>query len=712
LAEMKKLILKLNIILRRFTVLTKLILIGLLLGVPLTIMLFINLSNLLESVEFVRMEKAGVKIFRPLSALQVHFMEHKSYTFAGTASGHDFQSQIAALNSQIKDEFDKLTAASLEVGELISVDEETLSREREYYVAPRALLSQWEKLISKGRNISDAELQIEYDKLSNDIQKLMKLITIRSRLILDPAGDSYYLMYVAVHKMPKVHDLMGSSFLLAIEDEKDTLFNSDRLSEMIYLSRSLKVNITDEIPSSISSAIDLDPEFNGELESIAQTLSPMLDRYRSEMVSLIEIYENIIRNNRSYGIEELTNLTIAKLDQSLEFTNATFAELEKVLNVAVNRTYFRIVFRLMIAGGAFVLAMIFIYFTARGIITPVTGVAEIANSLADGDIKTSKERIRALETKYLVTKGKAEKEKDEIWNLFRAIRTTIFDLEALLGEVGKAGIAVTSAVTQISSSVQALNAAINQQAASTAEVNATGKEIYSSSIHLSRTVDEVADKSGKSLQLADRGVAGLNEITGSMTSLEEGSRDISEKLALLYQKTANISNVITTITKIATQTNLLSLNASIEAEKAGEYGAGFSIVASEIKRLADETAMAALEIEEMIHEMQQAVKSGVIGVEVYAGTTRSSAGRISGIAESINEIIQYTRDVLPSFEAVSSQMKMQTDGAAQISDAMSELNTVALHTRESISEFTEITQRLEGAVVSLREVVSKFRFGG
>lgn len=709
---MKKLILGFNILLRRYTVLAKLILIGLLLGVPLTIMLFINLSNLIESIEFVNMEKAGARIFRPLSALQVHLMEHKSYTFAGSASGHDFQSQIASLNSQIKDEFDKLITVTLEEGERISVDEETLSKEKDYFVAPRALLAQWEKLISKGRSISDAELQIEYDKLSNDIQKLMRLVTIRSRLILDPAGDSYYLMYVAVHKMPKVHELMGSAFLVAVEDDKDSVFNSDRLAEMIYLSRSLKVNITDEIPSSINNAIELDPEFNGEQESIGRILSPMLDKYRSEMVSLIEIYENIIRNNRSYGIEELTNVTIAKLDQSLEFTTATFNELDKVLGTAVNRTYFRIIFRLMIAGGAFVLAMIFIYFTARGIINPVNGVADIANSLADGDIKASKEKISALEAKYLVTKGKAEKEKDEIWNLFRAIRTTIFDLETLLGEVGKAGIAVTSAVTQISSSVQALNAAINQQAASTAEVNATGKEIYSSSIHLSRTVSEVADKSGKSLQLADKGVAGLNEITGSMATLEEGSRDISEKLALLYQKTANISNVITTITKIATQTNLLSLNASIEAEKAGEYGAGFSIVAAEIKRLAEETAMAALEIEEMIHEMQQAVKAGVIGVEVYTGTTRSSAGRISNIAESINEIIQYTRDVLPSFEAVSSQMQMQTDGAAQISDAMSELSSVALHTRESISEFTEITQRLEGAVVSLREVVSKFRFGG
>ncbi|MBK6682670.1 MAG: hypothetical protein IPG53_23120 [Ignavibacteriales bacterium] len=103
-----------------------------------------------------------------------------------------------------------------------------------------------------------------------------------------------------------------------------------------------------------------------------------------------------------------------------------------------------------------------------------------------------------------------------------------------------------------------------------------------------------------------------------------------------------MTNVITTITKIATQTNLLSLNASIEAEKQENMEPGFPLLPRRSKRLAEETALAALEIEEMIHEMQQAVKEGVIGVETYAGTTRSS-GRISGIAESINEIILCTQ---------------------------------------------------------------------
>jgi methyl-accepting chemotaxis protein WspA len=708
---MRKLKLLLDLILRRFTVLHKLILIGLMLGIPLTILLVISLNNLRMGIDFAQKEHSGIRYLKPLNALKVCILKHQSYFYAGFAAKTDFQSNVANLNSQIKDEFDRLITVAIEEGKDIELDEATLSEEKEYALAPKALLARWEKLVASQKNGQRQTIQQEYVKLINDIQKLTKLVSIKSNLILDPEGDSYYLMDVAVLKMPQVQVLLAEAFALAVEDEQDTVYNFDRVVEINYINRTLRESVLEEIPSSINSAIEQDPKFRGQSETLSKTLIPMVERYKTGIGSLIEVYENIIRNNKSYGVEDLTIKTEEQFSESLIFWNTSMIELENLLDTRLDYYYKNIIFTLMIAVLAFIIAMILIYFTAKGILTPVLGVAQIAGSLSAGDIKSAKEQIKVIQEKNHITSGRKTRDRDEIWNLFRAVRATIFDMETLLGEVSKAGVAVTSSVTQIASSVQSLNAAINEQAASTAEVNATGKEIYNSSIHLSETVVIVSDKSSKTLVLADKGAVGLSEITQSMASLEKGSKDISEKLTLLYQKTSNITNVITTITKIATQTNLLSLNASIEAEKAGEYGAGFSVVAIEIKRLAEETALAALEIEEMIHEMQQSVKEGVIGVETYAGTTRSGVGRISGIAESLNEIIQHTKDVLPSFEVVSSQMQMQTEGAAQISGAMNELNMAALHTRESVSEFTDITSKLDGAVKSLREVVSKFKFG-
>src|SRR5207302_1442110 len=99
---------------------------------------------------------------------------------------------------------------------------------------------------------------------------------------------------------------------------------------------------------------------------------------------------------------------------------------------------------------------------------------------------------------------------------------------------------------------------------------------------------------------------------------------ITGKLAVLNEKTTNINSVVTTITKVADQTNLLSLNAAIEAEKAGEYGLGFAVVAMEIRRLADQTAVATYDIEKMVKEMQSAesLRQSNMAIEQLNGAAR------------------------------------------------------------------------------------------
>jgi len=99
----------------------------------------------------------------------------------------------------------------------------------------------------------------------------------------------------------------------------------------------------------------------------------------------------------------------------------------------------------------------------------------------------------------------------------------------------------------------------------------------------------------------------------TMQKIMEASVSINERLGALSAKAANIGTVVTTITKVADQTNLLSLNAAIEAEKAGDYGRGFAVVATEIRRLADQTAGATGDIEQMVKQMQSAVAAGVMG---------------------------------------------------------------------------------------------------
>src|SRR4029077_12542563 len=148
----------------------------------------------------------------------------------------------------------------------------------------------------------------------------------------------------------------------------------------------------------------------------------------------------------------------------------------------------------------------------------------------------------------------------------------------------------------------------------------------------------------------------------------------------------NINLVVSTITKVADQTNLLSINAAIEAEKAGEYGRGFLVVAREIRRLADQTAVATLDIESMVRHMQDAVSAGVMQMDKFSGEVRQGLGRIQEIHGQTGQIIAEVQSLTALFEAVNEGMHQQSIGAQQISEAMSQMTESSRQTASSLEE--------------------------
>jgi len=120
---------------------------------------------------------------------------------------------------------------------------------------------------------------------------------------------------------------------------------------------------------------------------------------------------------------------------------------------------------------------------------------------------------------------------------------------------------------------------------------------------------------------------------------------------------------VTTITKVADQTNLLSLNAAIEAEKAGEYGRGFAVVATEIRRLADQTAVATYDIEQMVKEMQSAVSAGGMGMDKFSEEVRRGVNEVQQVSHQLTQIIQQVQALMPRFESVNEGMQAQATGA-------------------------------------------------
>jgi methyl-accepting chemotaxis protein WspA len=352
--------------------------------------------------------------------------------------------------------------------------------------------------------------------------------------------------------------------------------------------------------------------------------------------------------------------------------------------------------RVVVAAGALgILAIIGLTaaFLGRLIAKPITLATGVARQIADGDL-----------TAEIIGSG-----DDETGLLLAANRDMVSSLNRLLGQVKRSSIQLISTANEISAGAKVQESTVQDFGASTSQIAAAVKQISATAQELVATMAGVSDLAQNAASLAETGGKQLDGMKGSMQTLAASTASISQKLSTISDKARAITGVVTTITKVADQTNLLSLNAAIEAEKAGEYGLGFGVVAREIRRLADQTAVSVLDIEHMVREMQAAVSAGVMEMDKFTGEVRSGAGEVSSLGGRISGILEQVHSLLPRFGQVKDGISAQSQGAKQINEAMINLTGGAQRTADSLKEFDRAVANLHAAVEALRNEIARFK---
>ena len=364
---------------------------------------------------------------------------------------------------------------------------------------------------------------------------------------------------------------------------------------------------------------------------------------------------------------------------------------EKIADAAVQTTTYTILFGSL---ACFVVLSLAGYALTRSIAKPLQEITAAAEKIALGDLN--------------VAIG-ANHRSDEVGILARAFGDMAQRLSSLIGQVQKSGIQVTTSSTEIAATAKQQQATANEIFSTTTEIGATAKEISATGKELVKAMKSVSDVAEETATLANSGQAGLTRMEGTVRQIMEASGSINARLAVLSEKAGNINTVVTTITKVADQTNLLSLNAAIEAEKAGEHGRGFAVVATEIRRLADQTAVATSDIEQMVKEMQSAVSAGVMGMDKFSEEVRRGAEVVGQVSAQLAKIIEKVQTLTPNFETVNEGMQSQSLGAQQISEALAQLGEAAQQTVESLSQSNLAIQQLTEVTAGLQSGVSRFK---
>ncbi len=301
------------------------------------------------------------------------------------------------------------------------------------------------------------------------------------------------------------------------------------------------------------------------------------------------------------------------------------------------------------------------------------------------------------------------RDQDIISELAAGIQQMLDSLNSLVARIQQSGVQVTSSATEIAATAKQQEATVTEQAATTNEIKTTVTEITATSKELVNTMSEVTEVAWKTSENANSGRSSLQRMESTMHQMMDATDSIGSKLSVLSEKAGNINTVVTTINRVADQTNLLSLNAAIEAEKAGEYGVGFAVVATEIRRLADQTAVATWDIEQMVKEMQSAVSAGVMGMEKFSEEVRRGVDDVRQVGSQLASIIEQVETLIPRFEEVNEGMVSQSQGGNQIRDSIIQLSESAQQTADSLRQSNGAIMQLNEAAQRLQEGASHFR---
>ncbi|MBD2448286.1 methyl-accepting chemotaxis protein [Nostoc sp. FACHB-152] len=395
--------------------------------------------------------------------------------------------------------------------------------------------------------------------------------------------------------------------------------------------------------------------------------------------------KNVMDNLR----KEIERMLLVE-DEELKERQQQVNQLQNFSNLVIWSTYVMLVITVI----AVCLAIILI--PSRALSSSLQNAFNLAEKVSDGDLTVEVEATS----------------NDVIGKLMVTLKNMAQNLSNLIRKVQQSGIQATSSATQIAASGKQLEATLTEQVASTNEVAAAAKEISATSRELVKTMEEVAAMSQSTTIAASDSQKDLLRMEATMRQLAEATNSIAARLGVISEKANNINNIVVTITKVADQTNLLSLNAAIEAEKAGEYGLGFAVVAREIRRLADQTAVATLDIEQMVKQMQSSVSTGVMEMDKFATEVGRSVEDVANISTQVGQIIEQVQELSPRFESVNQGMETQSQGALQISEAMTQLSNTSAQTAGSLREINNAISQLSQVAQVLRQEISRFKLKG
>ena len=299
--------------------------------------------------------------------------------------------------------------------------------------------------------------------------------------------------------------------------------------------------------------------------------------------------------------------------------------------------------------------------------------------------------------------------KDEVGSLFRAFHEMVDNLRRNVQEMNEGVSLLGSSATQILAATTQVAAGTAQTSTAISETTTTVEEVQQASKQSALKAKNVADSAQRVVQVSQNGQKAVEETVQSMNRISEQMDVIAQTVVKLSEQSQSIGGIIASVTDIADQSNLLAVNAAIEAANAGEHGKGFAVVAQEIKNLAGQSKQATMQVRNILNDIQKATSAAVMATEQGSKAVESGVAQSLQAGEAIRILGDSSNEAFQAATQIVASSQQQVIGMDQIGMAMQNINQAGTETAVSMMQSEKSARNMHDLGQKLKAMVERFK---
>ena len=298
---------------------------------------------------------------------------------------------------------------------------------------------------------------------------------------------------------------------------------------------------------------------------------------------------------------------------------------------------------------------------------------------------------------------------DTLGSIVQSVNKMLDHFTKMLTEVKQIGLSVSSSATEILAAAEQIAVGSQRQADEITNTSSAVEEMAASMNQVSRNAEASAEAARRALEMAEHGDKSVRDTSEAMSRIDSAVQQTSEKMRLLGVRSSEISEIIDLINDIAAQTNLLALNAAIEAAHAGEAGLGFSVVADEIRKLAERSARATRDVGNLIKSIQTETSEALTAMEVGMKEVRGGSYLATEASNALQDISEAVRQSSELIEEISAASEEQARVTSNVAGAMQTISSITLETSAGAHQTAQTIEGMVGLADRLNRSISQFK---